>query len=1279
MRISTQEIENTLLAGERLEWEDTKTTAKRTIQLSLARQRRLLSTLLASSSRSVRGLSPTFIQSLKNAYAGGEDPAVNASASTPLRPVPQKTWVLHKVEAYGFGGLTQSGGIPFEFEPGGVSTCLEGANGSGKSSLVAAITWALTGLRASDQFGPTASLTVPQPVLNASEQQIASWPPIAAYPAKPEDLSKPPKVGVRLTFRDEDSGQEAACVRKLSAGKEVVMIDPAFSDTAGVEAMVQVGVIMPSRLRHLRLGDKGTLSDAVQALTGLDRLSQLSDFVTDLCNGNMDFRRYARRENQSAHKESFNRSLESAEKQLPRETLDFDRLRNLQSAELLNDLRNAKTLLSNKAADHLKTLAEDLILPTTVQEQSRLSVAVARAEEEMIVGLLETSVARDLDHATEALESGALEPLRQQIQHSRDGIVEARLWRQRQKEDSRLRLKIVSARWHFEHHQEEPEIRTCPLCDQALTDRPELAAELAALRNKAEIAEQTFSQTCATFENALRTAWPSTPEFSPERWATLLPKATIVAELRNKFVEAERYSTLLPGVARRVETWLKAAETTWLELPISYDAGYDSTERALQTAVAGAERLLALTLWWKVNRPTFIKDWQRLIGSNNDEGSVQSCFSKCNEALALAKPFQEAAGFLESAFVAATTWQAIETEQQARDAIAEAIAPLKDLRLYVHHNTVLAINLLSAQIGDILRRIYLIDALRYENTTISKNVVTIHGSFNDRFKINATLVANTSWLRAVLWAFIFALRHETLMGLGRNPLPLVVLDDPQTTFDPQHRRKWAQLIASLQTLAPSDLNSAQFVITTYESGFVDNLNLEGFTGTLSTICGIHTATEGKAIILDGRRLDQTWRRADSEKTAEAAQVYIGQVRIEVETRLRLMLRGEGADVAHLIWSLLRERIDSLHAHGVPPYDRPIIKKLLGQLSPSLKEVKLINWPHHFRDEDVGYAQAVEVERFWRKTLSPLLLQSFQTQRDYVAMHGESSFQLSPRDSTPLPPGHEDILRAVPFQVRGRAAAVTDGRVADGRLSLSPLELEEQVTVQLSSHALFRLCAHTLEPVASTGDVLIVSHAAPIHPKNLVVVSIDGVMRGRRFDLSEASPELAILTAQAVNPYEIRSPIAVTRTAIQPKKIVGVLYGAASLDSTISTNEVEALDGEATVRSILREVYGLYQVFGRSAEPFALDGQYLLVQKASIEPARLIKSDGSLVLAVDENGGHYFKRLRVPDAQIIVLESLDLSGRESAILLGREPGDRPALVEIVPVVGVLFELPGLPTA
>lgn len=105
MQLSSQEIENRLLLGERLDWEDPKTAQTRAIHLTLARQRRLLKTLLISPIRSAKELSLPFVQALKDASAAGDDPGASSTPTVSFHPAPQNTWLLHKVEAYGFGGL----------------------------------------------------------------------------------------------------------------------------------------------------------------------------------------------------------------------------------------------------------------------------------------------------------------------------------------------------------------------------------------------------------------------------------------------------------------------------------------------------------------------------------------------------------------------------------------------------------------------------------------------------------------------------------------------------------------------------------------------------------------------------------------------------------------------------------------------------------------------------------------------------------------------------------------------------------------------------------------------------------------------------------------------------------------------------------------------------------------------------------------------------------------------------------------------------------------------
>jgi hypothetical protein len=74
---------------------------------------------------------------------------------------------------------------------------------------------------------------------------------------------------------------------------------------------------------------------------------------------------------------------------------------------------------------------------------------------------------------------------------------------------------------------------------------------------------------------------------------------------------------------------------------------------------------------------------------------------------------------------------------------------------------------------------------------------------------------------------------------------------------------------------------------------------------------------------------------------------------------------------------------------------------------------------------------------------------------------------------------------------------------------------------------------------------------------------------------------------------------------------------------------------------------------------------------SAERTRL---DGRLVIAVDESGTRYFKRMR-RRGPIIVLESLNPDGLSPSELLSVDGGHgMPQLTHLLEVVGVLFERP-----
>jgi SOS-response transcriptional repressor LexA len=254
-----------------------------------------------------------------------------------------------------------------------------------------------------------------------------------------------------------------------------------------------------------------------------------------------------------------------------------------------------------------------------------------------------------------------------------------------------------------------------------------------------------------------------------------------------------------------------------------------------------------------------------------------------------------------------------------------------------------------------------------------------------------------------------------------------------------------------------------------------------------------------------------------------------------------------------------------------------------------------------------------------------------------------------------------------------AAAKSDGRVGDGLITIQ--ELEHAAKITLHNHDAYQLAAATLDPVATIGDVIIVSNYAQVNERNLVVVAFGDQLLARRYNEAEIHPHIAILTGQGTDPYAIPQPVIAPLEKLEPRKIVRTLFASSRLTLPPKDENAEFIAlGDLTVVKTLLKDAKLFKVSGRSAEPIALDGQFILTQPVAFAETSLDKLDGRLVIAVDENGARYFKRFRL-HAPIIVLESLNPDGTAAAeiLSLGGEMGI-PRLTEMLEVVGVLFELP-----
>lgn len=245
-------------------------------------------------------------------------------------------------------------------------------------------------------------------------------------------------------------------------------------------------------------------------------------------------------------------------------------------------------------------------------------------------------------------------------------------------------------------------------------------------------------------------------------------------------------------------------------------------------------------------------------------------------------------------------------------------------------------------------------------------------------------------------------------------------------------------------------------------------------------------------------------------------------------------------------------------------------------------------------------------------------------------------------------------------------------IADGRLDLD-FSAGGARPLVLGRHFAYRLNAPTLEPVARPGDILLVKEMGEPSSRSLIVARCEDRVVARRFEIAENHSDIAVLTAQSVNPRQIAPPIVVKKATLELHKIIGVLFDPGGRPAG-QEGEICDCGGESTIHRYANDVKGLVEVEGASAEPIALDGQMLMIGDP-VSPAHALTSlVDRPVIAGDQGDNRYFKRLRQGGGSTVVLESLEITGDFPPVILTFETGQTTDLKEVWPVYGVLFERP-----
>ncbi len=1286
MGISLAEATATLLKGSPLSWAKFQDHKAGTISLGSA-QRRLLKFLLKQPSSKLTSPDGVIFQGLIDAWNDPSDPAHEGDGNA--KTASFGVWRLVKLQASGFGGLNVFGGPTFELWINGENWCLEGQNGSGKTSFANAILWVLTGKRLTEQEGLANDDGRRAPVYSDSGVEIGQWPPLISYPEKASDLNKEAKVWVRLMF-DNGQGETAIAYRETKSplAGNPQMISQIDSRLLAIPQLIETGLLMPARIPRIGFGNKSqSLYEAVKLLTGLDQLADIAETARLITHRAQPFLKYAKQQGVEIQEKKFNENITKAEEKGRAVGFDTSQLRILGQKNLGASLKALSAEASVKAGEHLATLQTEIAEGLDTAKPSvrdKIKNAAASARAILVQGVKSIPEFEAWTALKLAKEDENFKRLPELVASARADLKTALAWHERQTNDQRLRLKALAAQYYVV--PVENAIGVCPLCFAQLTSAQQvtLNAELSELKAQADVAERKLSDVSAALEKQLATLLTAELRRHHDTLAKMDPKDAYASAARARFAQEEPFKSILTGIAKSTEEIVTQQSLTLpvfqYEAPAEVEAGMPSAATDGFKAIHDLERLKALVDWWAEHGQLFRDAWIALVQQKDATGTylartIAAQVEVLEQAIDRAGPLDELAKNLSSAADASDEWDTIQEQQKLREDIANALESFKELRFLVNAETAASIAGLSGRIKEILNRIHLRERLDYAEASLQKKTVHVEGSFDPGMRIEATLVANTSWLRAILWAFVLALREQTIDDLNQNPFPLAVMDDPQATFDPRNKRKWAEVLAGRANADRSDKQSMQLIVTTHEQQFfkflVNEQKLAGQQGLIASVNKVNRV----ATVANGNSLVRAFDVAITANDDALAHKYVSDVRIYCEDLLKCIMRAESSGIANMNLESLKKELKKLSDAHVRPFDRGPFIDLSNILSGGGgAPVKLINDSHHQFDGTIGVAQAHDVKIFWENKLQPKLHQVFQVYAQFEAFSGDPRMFTWDETVVAFPASQKDEIKKITLLNTGVAAAAkTDGRAGDGAVTIK--EWEAATPITLHNHEIYQLSSGTLDPIATIGDLLIVCNHTPVTKHSLVVAAFGSQMLARRYNESDVHPDIAILTGQTLEPHEMPQPVIAPKEKILARKIVGTIFASTSAPppAKVPNSEVTAIADMAVVTKLLNDAR-LFEVQGRSAEPVALETQYLITHPTKFGDAALKRLDGRLVIAVDESGARYFKRLRVR-LPFAILESLNPDGTTAAELLSLDGSlGFPKLTDLLEVTGILFELP-----
>jgi len=1097
-----------------------------------------------------------------------------------------RRYKIGHIRACSFRGLAP-GKEEWEYDFGEKSHLLYGPNGCGKSSLLGAISWCLTGCIFRDDRAPDVPENIKAYSKEKNTKVIERSDALSLMDKTGQNT--PPEGEYWVEIQLEGENFRGLKLEKwlrrhsndgLSTSEDGEKWTPIgnISEIGISELDAELHLIMPARVAHIRFGKDTNLIHILSQIIGLDDLEEIAGLAEKVCRAlRTEATRIDKRElnPEKLKNASFVESIKQIDNEAVRELPSYDEV--LADTRELSDIKGFGEAMAAAIEKGKRQLAKDLGIKipeedTPEYKQSNKQLDNLPGQVQYAIDELKKPISEIFDSSVgfDVPTEEDLNKIERKLvdfeRNTRTKVIERLKWALEERRNPKAPLMLVAAA-NFPEGSNE-----CPVCTQDLKTVPEIKKQLDRLR---PLTGQTYlKQELNDFELLLTdelgkiVELPSIEESKKTFCDRLLSDwGNLKQQLFKGFLLpiAEKYDEGMQSIAEETKVEEKIEK---VQLAEGYFHDFPGVLCELDKALYAAKSYVQLCKYILKN----VTDISEKLGNLLTAPKAKDIEDSLSVILERGRATNQDVLSLRSVYKATKElWRSLKKVKALGDKIsnyrtlADSGENTKNLSGSVRREVIDVVEEVEEQMKEYYYRLY-------ENEILTLDLLTTGhaGNPNIRDEINVYLRAgnqrvpigpfcNAGRLRALILSFIFSLLKKSKKSLG-----IIVLDDPVLSLDHEHKAR-----------------------------FVDHL-VEPLLGETQVIMGTHYKDFYKVAeraFSDSEKLLMPPRRSE----ADGVSFEPGDLLKRVEKALEqpsCSWREVGNNLR--LWA---ERTLATLSGYCP---KPFI--IYDNYKDSVRAYK------HIKDPRVATSER-------DKIVEGLEIQQFQRIKDRLA-HDEDPAESEVRDGLKILKECEKAVRAEINRFKGLYEHALLARAVSARPSVRILSFKDQFEdkklkivaraaaaedgvgvfweeVEISrigGNQVAILKLDTIAPIGLIGQYLLLdSEERTPDDEDLVVVETKDKERYMRRYWMEEDKSICLEATNPTNPYK---PIKLSEGEHLVRRVVGVLFDKVPIK--------KGKEGDEWVPGKLPEkwlddIVGV-SVEGTSMEPIAREGQIVLVRK-----------------------------------------------------------------------------------